>query len=497
MTIKTLVPFQLPAGTALSLASTTHTLQLGLSPGTNIAFDTGTIQARNNGAAAPLRLSQYGGSASGTAAQVIIGGSDAISNLVNLDLQESTHATSRRAALKLGFNWTFMQDYAANGTRDLALYQTGSGLVPIRVTTDGQTVTLGGGNSAQYPLALTLADSTHATSRRAMVNVGTGWQIGQDLGGNGTKDFFLYNTGGSKNCIGISAAGDFLTLNCLTIGLSATQWFRSDSYQFTTANGSLFCAAFTNTTASLQGITTIQSGDLRLGTGATRLALYGTNGLYIDVNDLLVCRRTSDYATLWNCDTTGNFAIRARMTSADISITGGNSVYLYGTDANQRVYWYNGTPAGSGEAANGPVVHGWSSVWLYQASGNKSFYLASNGNAFLSAGCTYNVFSSIEFKDNVESLKPELCLDQVLRWRPVEFDFKDDELGYAPARRHGDGFIAEEMVKITPSVVNITTEESERPGWANAIDYAGLTPHLAGAIQALFGRIERLEEKAA
>lgn len=39
---------------------------------------------------------------------------------------------------------------------------------------------------------LALTESTHATSRRASILFGTGWQVGQDIYANGTKDFFIY-----------------------------------------------------------------------------------------------------------------------------------------------------------------------------------------------------------------------------------------------------------------------------------------------------------------
>lgn len=45
----------------VTLASTNHALQIGLSSGQNLAFDTNEIQSRNNGAAAVLELNPHGG----------------------------------------------------------------------------------------------------------------------------------------------------------------------------------------------------------------------------------------------------------------------------------------------------------------------------------------------------------------------------------------------------------------------------------------------------
>jgi hypothetical protein len=60
-------------------------------------------------------------------------------------------------------------------------------------------------STAQYPVGLTLIESSHATSRRAALSLGSQWQIGADSVGNGTRDFFLYGNGAQR--LGISTAG--------------------------------------------------------------------------------------------------------------------------------------------------------------------------------------------------------------------------------------------------------------------------------------------------
>jgi hypothetical protein len=50
------------------------------------------------------------------------------------------------------------------------------------------------GESSQFPVSLSLTEATHATSRRASIQLGLGWQIGQDSSGNGTKNFYIYQT---------------------------------------------------------------------------------------------------------------------------------------------------------------------------------------------------------------------------------------------------------------------------------------------------------------
>lgn len=171
----------------------------------------------------------------------------------------------------------------------------------------------------------------------------------------------------------------------------------------------------------------------------------------------------------------------------------GASLRLYSTsDSNHLLQYSSATPSGSGSASNGPELRGYNSVWLHTVNNDKNlFLLGDSGNCFLSSGGSYTNFSSREFKDNVTSLDPEDCLDHVRRWRPVEFDYNT-----APFA-HGEGFISEEMVEVTPAVVNITEDDNERPGWANAISYPELTPRLAGAVQALLARVESLEAELA
>jgi len=169
----------------------------------------------------------------------------------------------------------------------------------------------------------------------------------------------------------------------------------------------------------------------------------------------------------------------------------GQPIRLYANkdDNNHRLQYYGGTPPGSGEASNGPMLYGYGTVYLATVLGGQ-FFLASGGSVFINAGKSYLTFSSREMKENVIALDPNECLDQVRRWRPVEFDLIADGT-------HADGFIAEDHVEVTPSMVHVCEPDSQRPGWANAVAYEMATPRLAGAIQALVARIEQLERNAA
>lgn len=76
-----------------------------------------------------------------------------------------------------------------------------------------------GSTANQFPVAVAIAPSSHPTSQRAGVRVGD-WQVLQDINGDGTKDFALFN-----HAVGAPAITSTAT-NDVSIGpylLSATQ----------------------------------------------------------------------------------------------------------------------------------------------------------------------------------------------------------------------------------------------------------------------------------
>ena len=80
----------------------------------------------------------------------------------------------------------------------------------VSVTSTGLDVK---SSTAEFPVGLSLAESSHSTSRRAAISLGSNWQIGQDSTGKaaatsppfGSKDFFIY--GNNAQRLGISIDG--------------------------------------------------------------------------------------------------------------------------------------------------------------------------------------------------------------------------------------------------------------------------------------------------
>jgi len=371
----------------------------------------------------------------------------------------------------------------------------------LRFNYYGGEVIAGGGNAAQYPGGLTIANSAHATSKRAQLNIGTdpGWQIGQDLSANGTKDLYVYQQTNGRTPFHINAAADFLTLlgGGGTIKLPDTAWLRSGSYQFTSATGGSVLFSHNGTNFDVNG-SAYFSGEVYGGnnfwfrvrgntgihweswgggwnmTDATYMRCYGGKTIYTSGNIL--------------CD--GTVIAPGVNVSASLNMNRGCYIRLSGSaDNNHRLNHTTGTPAGSGEAMDGPQLVGYNNVILQSITGAQ-FMLSTGGNTFINAGKSYTTFSSREHKENIMPLDPDESLEMVRRWRPVEFDLNTDGT-------HAEGFISEDHVHVTPAMVNVCAPDSLRPGWANSVDYGGGTVRLTGAVQALLRRIEQLEGRAA
>lgn len=435
------------------LTSTTHALTLGDAAGFNVAISGSRIQARQaGGLASPLRLNQSGG-------QVVVGAGGIAS------------------------------DGTVQGMNPSA---GGAGLVAIGFTGEtaegGQLNLNGAGSNASWSidnLSATLRMFSGGIVYLALSTSLATFQTGAQFGGN------LRIGGGSGPQIATN--GDYIHLNadtdCYYDG--NTHYWRNvgggtakmtlDSSHTLTVVGQIYAGVDQFFRARGNGGFYFESwGGGWYMSDATWIRSYGNKNVYCNVE------------------------LRAATLSFDGScnVTSPGLYYrLYnGSDNNHKMLYANATPTGSGEASNGPQLSGYTSVWLYNMTGNKNFYLSSNGNVFVSSGCTYNAFSSREFKHNIKTLDPERALLMVNRWRPVEYDWNEDQNTPHP---HGFGFISEEHAEILPEMCNIYGEghdgpENERlvvhrPGWANAIDYSLAAPWLAGAVQALTMRVAALE----
>jgi hypothetical protein len=83
-----------------------------------------------------------------------------------------------------------------------------NGNVGIGTSTPNHALEISSGSS-QFPVALNILSTTHATSRRAELMLGGNWEMGQDLHGNGTKDLYFYdNAAGGNTRLMIDTSGN-------------------------------------------------------------------------------------------------------------------------------------------------------------------------------------------------------------------------------------------------------------------------------------------------
>ncbi len=101
-----------------------------------------------------------------------------------------TISTQRMVPLTIGNATTGPIQLSPKGTT--GLYVAGTGNVGIGTTTPGFNLEIAG-ITTQYGAALHIDPSTFGSSKRAQLELDN-WQVAQDLSGNGTKDFFLYDT---------------------------------------------------------------------------------------------------------------------------------------------------------------------------------------------------------------------------------------------------------------------------------------------------------------
>ncbi len=92
-----------------------------------------------------------------------------------------------------------------NGTVE-NMYFTPAGNIGIGITNPGTRLTVAN-TSDQFAANIYCIPSTHATSRRSAVQIDD-WVILQDMYGNGTKDFSIYQTSGNANRFTITTSGN-------------------------------------------------------------------------------------------------------------------------------------------------------------------------------------------------------------------------------------------------------------------------------------------------
>lgn len=128
-------------------------------------------------------------------------------------------------------------------------------------------------SNLQFPASgLVIQETTHATSVRSSIAIGTGWLMLQDSNGNGTKDFSIYNVSAGASGFNLSAANAVYMPGDVTTGSSIT------AASTVVATGSLVARG---------GGAGAEGGQITLGWGnntTTAISGQGNNTWNIDVN---------------------------------------------------------------------------------------------------------------------------------------------------------------------------------------------------------------------
>ena len=402
----------------------------------------------------------------------------------------STYAPSLASTPALGDPLVIGPTNADN----LVVYRTGmmcrtnGAAQTLRLNYYGGEVSIHGGDAQQFPRGLAIAESIHATSRRARIGIGSGWEIGQDFVGNGIKDFFLYDATSGTPFRAYPGGKVF------NLGVPGTI--------------DLYLA----TTTSTPNLATAP----RISSDANFINLHGKTDLYLDGNTIFF--RNAAYTALATFD--GSRALFNKRIQIDAT----RPSYSWG-DAGILIYETATNNQAAGIALHSPNVA--PQLRAQGVLGSKIGCVNESMTGFVPLQASaFEVNSTITAKRDVRSVRgyePIVGVQDpaadvvppidVMALRPVAFRPKVGALRIEPVegesytpnpathrivdevgilghegRRERLGLVAEEVERVLPSAVT-----HDMFGNCVGIDYAQVAVALLDHIQQLTRRIEILE----
>lgn len=207
-------------------------------------------------------------------------------------------------------------------------------------TTVGSNKLVLGGETAQYPEAINILETGHATSTRAGLKTG-GWVFGQDSAGSGTKDFFIYDGNTSSSRLTIDTSGRLslgllnpfrLQTGSVTLDCTPTAG-ATDSFVWNTSADAIYRWDMNGT----ERMRLHENGKLQVqGTSGSEQALLGTSANKLSINSY---DNNTFYATLASTNSTGYgigtqasiplYFMTNNTTKVQIDTSG--NMYMYGT----------------------------------------------------------------------------------------------------------------------------------------------------------------------
>lgn len=411
-------------------------------------------------------------------------------------INETTHATSRRAAMTFGANWLVGQDSNGNGTKDFFIYDGSIPATRLYISTSGN---VGIANTAPPSTAgfrfLALGTDTNTkgvfqardgtvtatlyTNATSTGSVGTSSNHDLRLVINDSERARL-TTGGRFAINATSVSGNtYLRLGSGDIQMNQNTGVLSNAYYDTAwryaANGTAGAITFTSGTIQLQTAVNNASGAGATASMNERLRVANGGNISIGVaadgeEKLEVRTGSSAYGLLHS---NGTIKLGSYISTAEAQ---------FGTKSNHNIAFFTNNGAGRLRiTATGEVR-----LPDYAGGGTNGASIDNNGRIIRTS------MSDLRMKEGITDYAG--ALDAVLRMRPVRFQWKDkDRFG----SRWEVGFIAQEMMACVPEAV-----------WQGedgfyGIDSGKLLAVVVGAIQELFDdrtwmakRIQELEDRA-
>jgi hypothetical protein len=127
-------------------------------------------------------------------------------------------------------------------------------------------------------------------------------------------------------------------------------------------------------------------------------------------------------------------------------------------------------------------------IYSYTANGLQ-FRVRGDGTIY-AQNTTVQSASDVRMKENIINSNDGLNVISALR--PVRFDFKE---GFGNNKKNQLGFIAQEVEKVFPYIVDVLDEKAEDGSYYKSLGPAGLIPVLVKAIQEQQAQIEELSNK--
>ena len=443
-----------------------------------------------------------------------------------------------------------------NGGGEFAV-QTGTGTEKFRVTAAGNVgvgtpspsrrLEISGPAGAAGGVQILKLNESTTTDKRASMVFGTGWEVGQDLNMNGTRDFFIFDGNAAAARMVINTAGN--------VGIGATSpatklhvlGGASRFEDSTGANGGQTVYVLNNTASGVNyGIVTQATGTgASNNTGVYATASGATSNIGVRV--VGTAASANNYAIYADAPAqnyfAGNVGIGTASPAYALDVQGSQQIRV-GAPAsfnilNNNQLYSNGGPLymnystpnhilmgqGGGNVGIGTVsptaklhVYGTAkidSIYGGEINGAGNFHIDSRGGGALyvnynagsggiyvmngAAGygqisaASFNVNSDLRLKKNIEPIASPLeIIDQM---EGVRFDW----ISKNESQRRQVGVIAQDVQKVLPELVS-TSEDTKKL----TVNYAGLVAPLISAVKELYhrwiedhARIDALEKENA